>query len=140
MSLTPFISGFAALAAALLVLAGVLLLGFCLIVYTRALTEVQNYRASRLSNDRTEDVLEASEDALGDIERHRRRQGEPSGIPSEDELAAWTRAETLLSPNGHAEIDESAYTTTDTNDMQRPGDDGAAIPADEVYVRGQSVL
>jgi hypothetical protein len=123
-----------------LILAGVLLLGFCLIIYARALTEVQNYRAARLSNDGHEETLRASEDALDDLNRARRRQGEATTIPTEDELAAWTRAETLLSPNGHADIDESAYTTTDNNDMQRPTDDGASIPADEVYMRGQSVL
>ena len=128
-----YVDAFAALALAVLFLAGVLLLGVCLWIFARALAETQRYRSHRLTTDGQEVALAASEDAVEELDRHPSRRREPPE-PTDAELREFARAQTLQGEEPFAPPE--SYTTTDDNAMHAGLFDGEAdIPPDRLFVR-----
>lgn len=129
-----YLDAIAALGLAVLFLAGVFLLGVCLWIFARALAETQRYRSHRLSTDAQETTLQASEEAVDELAAHpsRRRDQVP---PTDEEMRAFTRAQTLLGEEGEFVPPES-YTTTEQNAAHAGEYNGEAdIPPDRLYVR-----
>src|SRR5690348_7966070 len=119
--MTTFLAALAILGASLLFIGGVLLLLGGAWLLARALAEVQRTRVHRISADAQEEVLGASQEALGDIHDQRERQSGQDYGPTDAELIEAIHAEREIR-------------TAENEIRDEPDDEQPLIPPDRQYV------
>ena len=147
MSVNAFSDAFAILALAILFIAGVLLLAVASRSWVRALSETENYRSLRMRVDAQAETLRDAEAAVAELQGHarRNREGDDTIVPSEEELLAWTRAQSEPEYGGEPPMGamdyetppEPEYRTTDDNAMRVPRNGEAGeIDPDHLFAPG----
>lgn len=100
-------------------------------LHGRAYIELQRGRAAKLQNDASEETLDASTQALDEIDRGRRFNRDAREQIPDDDLRQWARDDGPLTEEEIA----ARYHSTDDN-AEHLGDEGGAdtgIPAGELY-------
>lgn len=125
--MTTLASIIAILAAAVIFVVGVVVLGVGAWMWTRALAEVQRARVHRISADTQEETLESGREALDEIDERRRRNREPveeRAFPSDHDFYRQILDE---------RPPEQDVTTTGNEGAEYLGQDSGITP-DRIYV------
>lgn len=124
--MTAFGNSLIILAATILFVGGVALLGLGAWVWARAIADVFRARAHRISADAQEETVEATQDALGELRSRRDEYIEPTDA----ELRASAREDALQ--------ERMMYAGDITTGRNEEVEETPPIPPDSLYVREEA--